>query len=74
MECYRGARKNRRQRSKKQFFFEKKDQKTFAQRNVVRSRAGDRIETRVIVNGPIEMATPGIVITVEQLYPAGANG
>jgi hypothetical protein len=74
MECYRGARKNRRQHNKKQFFFEKKNQKTFAQRNVARNRAGDRIETRVIVNGPIEMAPPGIVITVEQLYPAGANG
>jgi Uma2 family endonuclease len=33
-------------------------------------RAGDGIDTRIIVNGPIAMAPPGIVITVEEIYGA----
>jgi Uma2 family endonuclease len=33
-------------------------------------RSGDGIDTRIIVNGPITMAPPGIVITVEQIYGA----
>jgi len=33
-------------------------------------RAGDRIETLILVNGPIAMEPPGIVITVEELYGA----
>ena len=31
-------------------------------------RAGDGIDTRIIVNGPIAMTPPGIVITVEEIY------
>ena len=31
-------------------------------------RAGEGIETRIVVNGPIAMDPPGIVITVEELY------
>jgi len=31
-------------------------------------RAGDLIETMILVNGPIAMDPPGIVITVEELY------
>ncbi len=31
-------------------------------------RAGDRIETLVIVNGPIPLDPPGLVITVDELY------
>jgi hypothetical protein len=31
-------------------------------------REGDRIDTRIIVNGPITMAPPGIAITVEEIY------
>ncbi len=31
-------------------------------------RVGDGIETRVVVNGPITMDPPGIVIAVEELY------
>jgi Uma2 family endonuclease len=34
-------------------------------------RAGDGIETRIVVNGPISMDPPGIVITVEDIYGAG---
>ena len=34
-------------------------------------RAGDGIETRIIVNGPIPMEPPGIVITMEEIYEAG---
>ncbi len=34
-------------------------------------RAADNIETRIIVNGPIAMDLPGIVITIEELYAAG---
>jgi Uma2 family endonuclease len=34
-------------------------------------RTRDGIETRIIVNGPITMAPPGIVITVEEIYGAG---
>jgi Uma2 family endonuclease len=34
-------------------------------------RAGEIIDTRVIVNGPIAMDPPGIVVTVEELYGAG---
>jgi len=33
-------------------------------------RAGNRIETSIIVNGPISMDPPGIVITVEEIYGA----
>jgi hypothetical protein len=33
-------------------------------------RAGDSIDTRIIVNGPISMAPPAIVITVEEIYGA----
>jgi hypothetical protein len=33
-------------------------------------RTGDGIDTRIIVNGPITMAPPGIVITVEEIYSA----
>ena len=33
-------------------------------------RAGDGIDTRIIVNGPIAMTPPGIVITVEEIYGA----
>jgi Uma2 family endonuclease len=34
-------------------------------------RAGDGIETRIIVNGPIAMDPPGIVITAAEIYGAG---
>jgi Uma2 family endonuclease len=34
-------------------------------------RTGDGIDTRIIVNGPITMDAPGIVITVEAIYGAG---
>jgi Uma2 family endonuclease len=33
-------------------------------------RAGEGIDTRIIVNGPIAMTPPGIVITVEEIYGA----
>jgi Uma2 family endonuclease len=33
-------------------------------------RTDDGIDTRIIVNGPIKMAPPGIVITVEEIYSA----
>jgi Uma2 family endonuclease len=33
-------------------------------------RADDGIETRIIVNGPIAMDPPGIVITTEEIYGA----
>ena len=33
-------------------------------------RAGDGIDTRIIVNWPIAMDPPGIVITVEEIYGA----
>jgi Uma2 family endonuclease len=33
-------------------------------------RNGDGIDTRIIVNGPITMEPPGIVITVEEIYGA----
>ena len=33
-------------------------------------RTDDGIDTRIIVNGPITMAPPGIVITVEEIYSA----
>jgi len=33
-------------------------------------RAGDAIDTRIIVNGPMAMDPPGIVITIEELYGA----
>ncbi len=33
-------------------------------------RARDRIDTQIIVNGPITMAPPGIVITMEEIYSA----
>jgi Uma2 family endonuclease len=33
-------------------------------------RTSDGIETRIIVNGPVTMDPPGIVITVEELYGA----
>jgi Uma2 family endonuclease len=33
-------------------------------------RTGDTIDTRIIVNGPITMDPPGIVITVEEIYGA----
>ncbi len=33
-------------------------------------RMGEGIETRIIVNGPIDMDPPGIVITVEEIYGA----
>ncbi len=33
-------------------------------------RTGDGIDTRIIVNGPITMDPPGIVITVEEIYGA----
>jgi hypothetical protein len=33
-------------------------------------RAGDGIDTRIIVNGPIAMTPPGIVVTVEEIYGA----
>jgi Uma2 family endonuclease len=32
------------------------------------SRSSDGIETRIVAAGPITMAPPGIVITVEELY------
>jgi Uma2 family endonuclease len=31
-------------------------------------RSGEGIDTRIIVNGPIKMDPPGIVITVEEIY------
>jgi Uma2 family endonuclease len=31
-------------------------------------RTGDRIETRILASGPIEMDPPGITITVEEIY------
>jgi Uma2 family endonuclease len=31
-------------------------------------RAGAGIDTRVILNGPIAMEPPGIVVTVEEIY------
>ncbi len=34
-------------------------------------RSGDSIETLVVVNGPITMGPPGIVVTVEELHGAG---
>jgi Uma2 family endonuclease len=34
-------------------------------------RAGEGIETRIIVSGPIAMEPPGIVITAEEIYGAG---
>jgi Uma2 family endonuclease len=34
-------------------------------------RTGDGIETRIIVNGPITMAPPGIVITAEEIFGVG---
>ena len=34
-------------------------------------RTGEGIETRIIVNGPIAMDPPGIVITAEEIYGAG---
>ena len=34
-------------------------------------RAGDVISTVVVVNGPITLAPPGIVVTVEEIYAAG---
>jgi Uma2 family endonuclease len=34
-------------------------------------RNGDGIETRIVVNGPITMDPPGIVITAEEIYGAG---
>lgn len=33
-------------------------------------RTGEGIDTRIVVNGPITMDPPGIVITVEELYGA----
>jgi uncharacterized protein YlxW (UPF0749 family) len=33
-------------------------------------RLGDRIETRVVSGGAIEMDPPGIVITVDDIYRA----
>jgi len=33
-------------------------------------RTGDGIETRIIVNGPIAMDPPGIIITMEEIYGA----
>jgi Uma2 family endonuclease len=33
-------------------------------------RVGDGIDTRIIVNGPVSMDPPGIVITVEEIYGA----
>ena len=33
-------------------------------------RTSDSIETRIIVTGPIAMAPPGIVITMEEIYDA----
>jgi Uma2 family endonuclease len=34
-------------------------------------RSGSGIDTRIRVNGPIEMAPPGLVITVEEIYADG---
>ena len=34
-------------------------------------RAKTSIDTRIVVNGPIAMDSPGIVITVEEIYGAG---
>jgi Uma2 family endonuclease len=31
-------------------------------------RTGDGIETRIVVNGPIAMEPPGVVVTVEEIY------
>jgi len=33
-------------------------------------RAGDGIDPRIVVNGPITLVPPGIVITVEEIYGA----
>ncbi len=31
-------------------------------------RAAARIETQMVVNGPIAMDPPGVVVTVEEIY------
>ena len=36
-------------------------------------RRGDSIETLIVVNGPITMDPPGIVVTVDELYGAGSD-